>query len=205
MTDCFQFTFFFPTIAISLGYGPIITLLLTAPPWAFATIVGLILAWYADRAAMRSYLFIGVVGVATVGAIIAMTTRTVGPRYFAFFLMCSKSDLASLSQAPFAFPRADLAVFSGLFWNVLDRELGPNDHCSASGQTCGRHRHCQCRGQHGGDSGGVSVAVAVGSLLCPVVRSHHRFHGRCGHSGACSALLSRTPQQEAGPRRCFGL
>ncbi len=36
-----SFNTFFPTLTATLGYSPTVTLLLCAPPWIFATVVGL--------------------------------------------------------------------------------------------------------------------------------------------------------------------
>lgn len=88
--NLFQFSFFFPTIARSLGYGRIVTLLLTAPPWAFAVVVSVVVAWFADRFTARFIPIAGTVGTSFIGAVIAMNTSTIGPRYFSFFLMTSK-------------------------------------------------------------------------------------------------------------------
>lgn len=41
-----SFNVYFPTLSATLGYGPIITLLLCAPPWLFATGVALSLSRY---------------------------------------------------------------------------------------------------------------------------------------------------------------
>lgn len=41
-----SFNVYFPTLTATLGYGPILTLLLCAPPWLFATGVALTLSRY---------------------------------------------------------------------------------------------------------------------------------------------------------------
>ncbi len=41
-----SFNVYFPTLTATLGYGPIVTLLLCAPPWLFATGVALTLSRY---------------------------------------------------------------------------------------------------------------------------------------------------------------
>lgn len=44
-----SFNAFFPSLTKTLGYGYVPTLLFSAPPWAFAVIVSLIVCWHADR------------------------------------------------------------------------------------------------------------------------------------------------------------
>ncbi|KAG1800124.1 hypothetical protein EV424DRAFT_1352173 [Suillus variegatus] len=43
----------FPTVCATLGYDTTTTLLLCAPPWAFATIVAFALTWYSDKKQRR--------------------------------------------------------------------------------------------------------------------------------------------------------
>lgn len=40
MVISLSFNTFFPTLTATMGYTPTITLILCAPPWAFATLVG---------------------------------------------------------------------------------------------------------------------------------------------------------------------
>lgn len=40
MVVSLSFNAFFPTLSATLGYSPIVTLLLCSPPWAFAALVG---------------------------------------------------------------------------------------------------------------------------------------------------------------------
>ena len=44
-----SFNAFFPTLTGTLGLSYVPTLLLSAPPWAFACIVSLLVSWHADR------------------------------------------------------------------------------------------------------------------------------------------------------------
>lgn len=44
-----SFNAFFPSLTKTLGYGYVPTLLFSAPPWAFAVIVSLLVSWHADR------------------------------------------------------------------------------------------------------------------------------------------------------------
>ncbi|KAL5334759.1 major facilitator superfamily domain-containing protein [Aspergillus crustosus] len=82
-----SFSFFFPTITQSLGYGTTTTLLLTAPPWIWSVLVALPNAWHADRTGERFFHYLGPALACLVGYIIAMTTRTTAPRYISMFLM----------------------------------------------------------------------------------------------------------------------
>ncbi|KAJ9157211.1 Major facilitator superfamily transporter [Pleurostoma richardsiae] len=82
-----SFSFFFPTITQSLGFGTTQTLLLTAPPWIWAILVSLPNAWHADRTGERFFHYFGPALACIVGYIISATTTTVGPRYFSMFLM----------------------------------------------------------------------------------------------------------------------
>ena len=43
------FTNFFPTIVATLGYGRTKTLLLSAPPYVFAAILGITNSWHSDK------------------------------------------------------------------------------------------------------------------------------------------------------------
>lgn len=81
------FLAFFPAVVKGLGYNNVDTLLLTAPPYVFGTIIILVNAWHADRTRER-YLHV-VVGpvIAIAGYIIAVTTTGIGPRYFAMMIM----------------------------------------------------------------------------------------------------------------------
>jgi MFS family permease len=82
-----SFSVFFPTITSALGFGSIKTLLLTAPPWAWAVLVSLPNAWHADRTGERFFHYLGPAVACIVGYIIVATTTGVAPRYFASFLM----------------------------------------------------------------------------------------------------------------------
>lgn len=82
-----SFNAFFPTLTQSLGYSTTVTLLLTAPPWAFAYIVMLGNALHADKTGERTIHVIWPFILAIVGLIIAISTRVIGAQYVALFLM----------------------------------------------------------------------------------------------------------------------
>jgi len=78
---------FFPTLTQTLGYGTTDTLLLAAPPWIFATIACLVSARVADMKGDRFWCVAGWWWVVIIGYIIALSTMSVGGRYFSLFCM----------------------------------------------------------------------------------------------------------------------
>ncbi|KDN35367.1 hypothetical protein RSAG8_11641, partial [Rhizoctonia solani AG-8 WAC10335] len=81
-----SFNAYFPLTA-TLGYSRNISLLLCAPPWAFATLVGFVNARHADKTGERFLhvsvpLFIGIIGF-----VIAIATMNIAARYISLFLM----------------------------------------------------------------------------------------------------------------------
>jgi hypothetical protein len=84
-----SFNAFFPTLTKTLGFGYITTLLMSAPPWAFACVVSLINAWHADRHQERFWHIVGPILVGIVGFVISMATSNTAARYIALFLQAS--------------------------------------------------------------------------------------------------------------------
>lgn len=80
-------TNFFPTVVNTLGYPPIISLLLTAPPYVLAVIVTYLNATHADKTGERYFHVVAPMTVAIIAYIIAATTTHVVPRYFSMMLM----------------------------------------------------------------------------------------------------------------------
>ena len=77
----------FPTVVATLGYSDVDSLLLTVPPYILAVITSYCNAWHADKTGER-YLHITLpLYFAIIAYIIAATTTTIGPRYFAMILM----------------------------------------------------------------------------------------------------------------------
>lgn len=124
------FQYFFPSIVGTLGYGSIVTLLLTVPgKWPvllsppgdtiltphqshsvwFATFLTTIAATFsASRTNDRSLHIIGLMLVATVGNVIATATSNLAARFFAMFLMPMGSVSAFVIIVPWianSFPR----------------------------------------------------------------------------------------------------
>ena len=84
-----SFNAFFPTLTKTLGFGYITTLLMSAPPWAFACVISLINAWHADRQQERFWHIVGPIIVGIVGFAISMATSNTAARYVALFLQAS--------------------------------------------------------------------------------------------------------------------
>ncbi|KZO90355.1 MFS general substrate transporter [Calocera viscosa TUFC12733] len=84
-----SFVNFFPTLTQTLGFSTTVTLLLCAPPWAYAFIVCIVNARHADHTGERfwhlTWPWAGVI----VGYIIAMSTQALAARYIALFLMAA--------------------------------------------------------------------------------------------------------------------
>ncbi|KAF1994698.1 MFS general substrate transporter [Amniculicola lignicola CBS 123094] len=84
-----SFNAFFPTLTGTLGFKYIPTLLMSAPPWAFACLVSLVNAWHADRTEERFWHIVGPICLGLVGFVISMSTLNVAARYLALFLQAS--------------------------------------------------------------------------------------------------------------------
>jgi MFS family permease len=84
-----SFNAFFPSLTQTLGFGYVPTLLMSAPPWAFACIVSVINAWHADRTQEKFWHIVGPICIGLVGFIINMSTLNTAARYIALFLQAS--------------------------------------------------------------------------------------------------------------------
>ncbi|KAG2153348.1 major facilitator superfamily domain-containing protein [Suillus clintonianus] len=82
-----SFVNFFPTLTSTLGYSTTVTLLMSAPPWIFASICTLIGAWHADKTGERFFHQTAWWWVVMVGYIISLSTMATAGRYFSLFLM----------------------------------------------------------------------------------------------------------------------
>lgn len=80
-------TSFIPTVVNTFGMSKTNTLLLTAPPYLFATVVALCVSFSSDRKPERCYHLAIPIIIAAIGNIIAATTKTIAPRYLALFLL----------------------------------------------------------------------------------------------------------------------
>ncbi|KAF8192559.1 tartrate transporter [Pholiota molesta] len=82
-----SFNVYFPTLTATLGYGPIITLLLCAPPWLFATGVALSISRHSDKVGERSKHIASSLFVGICGFVLSVSTMNTAVRYFSLFLM----------------------------------------------------------------------------------------------------------------------
>ncbi|KAI0472683.1 MFS general substrate transporter [Xylariaceae sp. FL0804] len=80
-------TNFFPAVVSTLGYGNVVTLLLTSPPYVLCVITAALNAWHADRTGERYWHVVLPLCLAVVAFIIAATTTGLGPRYLSMMLM----------------------------------------------------------------------------------------------------------------------
>ncbi|EMC96903.1 hypothetical protein BAUCODRAFT_68817 [Baudoinia panamericana UAMH 10762] len=83
------FTNFFPTIVRTLGYGTSKTLLLSAPPYVFAAILGITNSWHSDRTNERWLHIVWPQIFCSIGFIISAVTLKTAARYTATFMMMS--------------------------------------------------------------------------------------------------------------------
>ncbi|KJK62971.1 D-galactonate transporter [Aspergillus parasiticus SU-1] len=84
-----SFNAFFPTLTGTLGFGYVPTLLMSAPPWVFACLFSLVVAWSSDRYQEKFWHIVGPILVGLVGFIISMSTLNVAARYVALFLQAA--------------------------------------------------------------------------------------------------------------------
>ncbi|KAK7433360.1 hypothetical protein QQZ08_000300 [Neonectria magnoliae] len=83
------FTNFFPTIVKTLGYSSTITLLLSAPPYVFAAMLGITNSWHSDRVNERWLHVVWPQIFASIGFIISAVTLNTAARYVSTFIMMS--------------------------------------------------------------------------------------------------------------------
>ncbi|KAJ7228713.1 MFS general substrate transporter [Mycena pura] len=76
-----SFNAFFPTLTMTLGFSPTVTLLLCAPPFAIAALAAFLLA------RERCFHMVSSFGLGVVGFVIAISTMNTAARYIALFLM----------------------------------------------------------------------------------------------------------------------
>lgn len=84
-----SFINFFPTIVATLGYDRTETLLLSAPPYVFAAILGILNSWHSDKTKERYWHVVWPQVFCSVGFIISATTMNLAARYTATFMMMS--------------------------------------------------------------------------------------------------------------------
>ncbi|KAH6914957.1 sugar transporter [Coprinopsis sp. MPI-PUGE-AT-0042] len=86
-TIALSYNAYFPTIVATLNYTRTVTLLLCAPPFAFAAIVCFVVARHSDRVQERFYHIAISLGIGMLGNVIAMATMNIAARYISLFLM----------------------------------------------------------------------------------------------------------------------
>ncbi|KAJ7667972.1 MFS general substrate transporter [Mycena polygramma] len=82
-----SFNAFFPTLTMTLGYSPTVTLLLCAPPFAIAALAAFMLARHSDKVEERCFHMCASFGLGVIGFIIAISTMNTAARYISLFLM----------------------------------------------------------------------------------------------------------------------
>ncbi|KAK2008039.1 MFS general substrate transporter [Colletotrichum eremochloae] len=80
-------TNFFPTVVATLGYSPVVSLLLTCPPYVLCVITTCLNAWHADRTGERYLHIVLPLCVAMAAFILGAATHAVAPRYVSMMLM----------------------------------------------------------------------------------------------------------------------
>ncbi|GAA5908892.1 uncharacterized protein JCM6883_004205 [Sporobolomyces salmoneus] len=86
MTVGLSFNQFFPQLTASLGYAKQFSLLLCAPPFAFAAICAFFVSRHSDKTNERYWHIVIPASIGIIGFIIGMSTQNFGARYFALFL-----------------------------------------------------------------------------------------------------------------------
>lgn len=185
-----QFSFYFPTIVDSLGYNSTVTLLLTAPPWIWAIIVSLPIAWHADRTGERFFHFFCPALACIVGYILDMATTTVAPRYVGMFLMTSESIPLPYFTHSMSLRRNHSWLRRGLRHSGLDIQYDHAPSCQKGRSNC----HGQCHGQYRKHSGLLYLADIIWPLLCQFIRHRHCDIGFCFSLWIGSSLLSHCPE-----------
>ncbi|KAG2361670.1 major facilitator superfamily domain-containing protein [Suillus spraguei] len=129
---------FFPTLTGTLGFGTTVTLLMSAPPWIFASICCVLSAWHADRTGERFFHIAGWWWAVIIGYIISLCTMATGGRYFSLFLMATgycgfALTLAWVSNAiprPPAKRSVAMGLVNGMGSFVWNASWGPEYHQS---------------------------------------------------------------------------
>ncbi|EOD44167.1 putative allantoate permease protein [Neofusicoccum parvum UCRNP2] len=81
------YTYFFPSIVKTLGYNKVVTLLLTAPPYAFAFFGSLGNSIHAGKTNERAFHIAIPMAISMIGNVLCISLTSTGGRYFAMYLM----------------------------------------------------------------------------------------------------------------------
>ncbi|KAJ4466499.1 MFS general substrate transporter [Lentinula aciculospora] len=82
-----SFNAYFPTLSATMGFNNTVTLLLCAPPFAFASLAAFFLSRHSDQTKERFWHVASSFGLGIVGFIIAIATMNTAARYVSLFLM----------------------------------------------------------------------------------------------------------------------
>lgn len=82
-----SYSFFFPTLAATMGYSPTITLLLCAPPWIAGLLTSFYVMGHSDRTRDRFWHIVGPVSMGIIGFVLAITSTDTPARYLSLFFM----------------------------------------------------------------------------------------------------------------------
>lgn len=86
MVVSLSFNAYFPTLSATLGYNRTVTLLLCAPPWAFATIVAFLITRHSDKVGERFWHITTPLIFGLVGFVIAISTMSTAARYVSLYV-----------------------------------------------------------------------------------------------------------------------
>ncbi|KAI6113703.1 MFS general substrate transporter [Pisolithus thermaeus] len=86
-----SYSFFFPTLAATMGFSPTITLLLCAPPWIVALLTSFCVMSHSDRTGDRFWHIVGPVSTGIIGFVMAITSTDTLTRYLSLFFMAQIS------------------------------------------------------------------------------------------------------------------
>ncbi|KAJ3741187.1 sugar transporter [Lentinula detonsa] len=82
-----SFNAYFPTLSATMGFNNTVTLLLCAPPFAFASLAAFFLSRHSDQTKERFWHVAASFGLGILGFVIAIATMNTAARYVSLFLM----------------------------------------------------------------------------------------------------------------------
>ncbi|KAK8080321.1 hypothetical protein PG997_008139 [Apiospora hydei] len=83
-----SFKDFLPSIMNTFGFSKTNTYLLQAPPYVFAYLLTIGISWSSGRRLEHCWHMVFAMALCLVGAVIMISTLSLGPRYFSLFLLC---------------------------------------------------------------------------------------------------------------------
>lgn len=129
----------FPTVVATLGYSNVDSLLLTVPPYILAVVTSFCNSWHADKTGERYFHITIPLYFAIIAYIIAATTTTIGPRYFAMMLMPASvysGYVVALGWISNTLPRPPAKVLQSSAHAKAILILNPACRCSCGYQCC---------------------------------------------------------------------